>query len=110
MRTVTTYLMQNFMQRGLGSFLNSQGNDKASMSSALSRLQSETSRPDDGLVQMIKNSLGLKDDSHARQYTQQALSTLQQHTNYNPQEVHSALQNHATDKGLDLGGMLKGFL
>jgi hypothetical protein len=107
--TVMNYAMQNLMQRGIGSFLNSGGKDKGSMTAALSQLKGDTNNTNHELVQKVKNSSGIKDDQQAKQYTQQALNMLQEHTENNPQEVHSALQNHASNNGFDLGSMLGRF-
>jgi hypothetical protein len=110
MSTVMSYAMQNLMQRGIGSFMNSGGKDRGPMKSALSQLQGDTSNnTSHELVQQVKNSSGIKDDQQAKQYTQQALNVLQEHTDNNPQEVHSVLQSHANDKGFDLGSLLRGF-
>jgi hypothetical protein len=108
MSTIMTYLMQNFMQRGLGGFLGSGGNDKDSMKSALSRLQSETNNPNDGLVQMVKHNCNLKDDNQARQYTQQAVDVLKEDTDNEPQGLQSVFQNLAGNQGFDLGSLLGG--
>jgi hypothetical protein len=69
--TVMSYGKQNPMRRGIGNFLNSGGNDKGSMKSALSQLRGNANNPNHELVQQVKNSCGLKDDQQAKQYTQQ---------------------------------------
>jgi hypothetical protein len=108
MSTITTYLMQNFMQRGLGGFLGSGGNDKDSMKSALSTLKNETDNPNDGLVQMVKRNCNLKDDQEAQKYTQQAVKVLQEDTDNEPQGLQSVFRNLAGNQGFDLGSLLGG--
>lgn len=108
MGTVMSYALQNLMQRGIGSFLNSGGSDKSGMKNALSKLQGDASNPDHDLVQQVKNNSGISDNGQAQQYTQQALSMLQEHTEDNPGQVRSALESHASQKGFDLGSLLRG--
>src|ERR671926_1004714 len=109
MSTIMSYMMQNFMQKGLSSFLGSGGNDKGSMKSALSQLQNDANNdPNHPLVQQVKNDSGLQDNNQARQYTQQAISMLNEHADNNPQGLHSIFGNVASTKGFDLGSMLGG--
>jgi hypothetical protein len=109
MSTIMSYIMQNFMQKGLSSFLGSGGNDQGSMGSALSQLQNDANNdPNHPLVQQVKNDSGLQDNIQARQYTQQALSMLNEHADNNPQGLQSMFGNFANSKGFDLGGGLGG--
>ena len=109
MSTIMSYLMQNFMQKGLSSFLGSGGNDKGSMKSALSQLQNDANNdPNHPLVQQVKNDSGLQDNNQARQYTQQAVSMLNEHADNNPQGLHSMFGSFANSKGFDLGNILGG--
>ena len=111
MSTIMSYMMQNFMQRGLSSFLGSGGNDQGSMNSALSQLQNEASNnPNHQLIQQVQQNCGLQDSNQAQQYTQQALGTMQEHANNNPQGLHSIFGGVANSKGFDLGSMLGGAL
>src|SRR5919205_613965 len=112
MSTITSYLMQNFMQKGLSSFLGSGGsnnNEQGSMRSALSQLQKQVNDdPNHPLTQQVKNDSGLQDNNQARQYTQQAVSMLNEHADNNPQGLESMFGNFANSKGFDLGSMLGG--
>src|SRR5919205_3068861 len=109
MSTIMSYLMQNFMQKGLSSFLGSGGSDQVSMKSALSQLQNDANNdPNHPLIQQVKNDTGLQDNNQARQYTQQAVSMLNEHADNNPQGLHSMFGNFANSKGFDLGSMLGG--
>jgi hypothetical protein len=60
--------MQHFMQKGLGSFMNSGGGDRNSMQSSFSELEGGLNDPRHPLVQQVKNNAGLKDDNQARMY------------------------------------------
>jgi hypothetical protein len=59
-------------------------------------------------VKQVKNDSGLQDNNQARQYTQQAVSMLNEHADNNPQGLQSILGNFANSKGFDLGSMLGG--
>ncbi|MEO9320515.1 MAG: hypothetical protein ABI361_07570 [Nitrososphaera sp.] len=108
--SIMGYAMQNMMNRGIGSFLHSRGQNKDSMNTALNQIQTETANnPDHQLVQQIKSSTGLQDDNQARQYIQQAVEFMKEHTNNNPEAMHSAFTNYADNQGMNLGGMLSGF-
>jgi hypothetical protein len=70
MSTIMSYMMQHFMQKGLGSFMNSEGGDKNSMQSSFSELEVGLNNdPHHPLVQQVKNKCGLQDDNQARMYT-----------------------------------------
>lgn len=101
--------MQNLMQRGLSSFLGSGGSDQNSMKTALTQLQNQVSNdPNHPLIQQVRSDAGLQDNNQAKQYTQQALNTLNDHTENNPQELHSVFGNIASSKGFDIGSLLRG--
>lgn len=108
MSTVMSYMMQHFMQKGLSGFLGSGGKDQNSMKSVLSQLQNQANDPRHELVQQVKSNSGLQDDNQAKQYTQQAVSMMREHTDNNPQELHSAFGNVANNKGFDIGSILGG--
>lgn len=108
MSTVMSYMLQHFMQKGVGGFLGSGGSNQGAMKSALSQLQGQVNDPSHELVQQLKNSTGLQDDNQAKQYTQQATNLLHEHTDNNPQGLHSLFGNIANNKGLDLGSLLGG--
>lgn len=109
MSVLMSYMMQHFMQKGLSSFLGSGGNDQSSMSSALSQLQNEIrGNPNHPLVQQIQNNAGFQNNNQAAQYIQQAVDMMQEHTNNNPQNMHSLLGNFAQSNGFDLGSLLGG--
>lgn len=67
-------MIQHFMQKGLGTFLNSGGGDRSSMlSSSFSELEGGLNNDSHHLlIQQVKNNCGLQDDNQARMYTQQA--------------------------------------
>lgn len=101
--------MQNFMQRGLSSFLGSSGRDQSSMKSALSQLQNQVNNdPNHPLVQQVRSNTGMQDNNQARLYTQQAINTLNDHADNNPQAMHSTFGNFASSKGFDIGSLLGG--
>ncbi len=107
MSILMSYMVQNFMQKGLGCFLGSGGNDKGSINSALSQLQNRTiSDPDNPLIPQVKSNGGLQDNNQTQLYTQQALGMMQEHANNNPQGLHSMFGNVANSKGFDLRSML----
>ena len=110
MSTIMSYMMQNLMQKGLSSFLGSRGNDQNSMNSAISQLQNEVRNDPNNhpLVQQIQSNCGFQDNNQATQYTQQAVSMMQEHTNNNPQGMHSLFGNFAKNQGFDLGSLLGG--
>jgi hypothetical protein len=78
------------MQKGLGSFMNSGGNDRGSMQSSFSELEGGLNNdPRHPLVQQVKNNCGLQDDNQARMYTQQATGLLRENANNDPQGMSS---------------------
>jgi hypothetical protein len=82
-----SYMMQHFMQKGLGNFMNSGGNDRGSMQSSFSELEGGLNNdPHHPLVQQVKNNCGLQDDNQARMYTQQATGLLRENANNDPQD------------------------
>ena len=82
--------MQHFMQKGLGTFLNSGGNDRSSMQSSFSELEGGLNNdPRHPLVQQVKNNCGLQDDNQARMCTQQATGFLRENANNDPQGLSS---------------------
>lgn len=90
MSTILSYMMQNFMQKGLGSFMNSGGGDRNSMQSSFSELEGGINNdPRHPLVQQVKNDCGLQDDNQARMYTQQATGLLRENANNDPQGISS---------------------
>lgn len=107
--------MQHFMQKGLGSFMNSGGNDRGSMQSSFSELEGGLNNdPRHPLVQQIKNNCGLQDDNQARMYTQQATGFLRENANNDPQGLSSLFgsfgggQQGGGGIGNLVGGMLGG--
>lgn len=89
--TIINYAMQNLMQKGIGSFLNSGGSDKGSLQSALSHLGGNISDSSHPLVQQVKDNSGIQDPNQAKQYTQQAIGLLKEHADSNPQGLSSLL-------------------
>jgi len=100
-----SYMMQNFMQKGLGSFMNSGGGDRGSMQSSFSELEGGLNNdPRHPLVQQVKNNCGLQDDNQARMYTQQATGFLRENANNDPQGL-SSLFGSLGGGGGGLGGL-----
>ena len=99
------YMMQNFMQKGLGSFMNSGGSDRGSMQSSFSELQGGLNDPRHPLVQQVKNNCGLQDDNQARMYTQQATGFLGEHANNDPQGLSSLFGSFGGGLGQQGGGI-----
>ncbi|HYY67100.1 MAG TPA: hypothetical protein VE572_01995 [Nitrososphaeraceae archaeon] len=89
MSTIISYMMQNFMQKGLGSFMNSAGADRNSMQSSFSELEGGLNDPRHPLVQQVKQNCGFQDDNQARMYTQQATGLLRVNANNDPQGLSS---------------------
>jgi hypothetical protein len=104
MSTIMSYMMQHFMQKGLGSFMNSGGNDRGSMQSSFSELEGGLNNdPRHPLVQQVKNNCGLQDDNQARMYTQQATGFLRENANNDPQGLSSLFGSFGGGGGL--GGL-----
>ncbi|MFL6493073.1 MAG: hypothetical protein ACJ70O_08245 [Nitrososphaera sp.] len=104
MSTIMNYMMQNFMQKGLGSFMNSGGGDRNSMQSSFSELEGGINNdPRHPLVQQVKNNCGLQDDNQARMYTQQATGFLSEHANNDPQGLSSLFGSLGGGGGRDTG-------
>lgn len=72
-------MMQNLMQRGLGSLLNSGGNDQSSIKSALSQLQNQVNDSNHPLVHQVKVNSLFQDNYQAKQYAQLAINMLNEH-------------------------------
>ena len=95
------------MQKGLGSFMNSGGNDRGSMQYSFSELGGGLNNdPRHPLVQQVKNNCGLQDDNQARMYTQQATGFLRENSNNDPQGLSSLFGSLGGGGGLGgLGGL-----
>jgi hypothetical protein len=104
MSTIMSYMMQNFMQKGLSSFMNSGGGDRNSMHSAFSELDGGLNDPRHPLVQQVKNNCGFQDDNQARMYTQQATGMLREHANNDPQGLSSLFGSFGGGAGGQQGG------
>jgi hypothetical protein len=114
MSTVINFALQNLMQKGLGSFLNSGGSDAGSLQSALSSLggSSAAADPDHPLVQQVRSNSGISDPDRAKQYTQQAVALLKEHAGNDPQGLSSLLggfMNAGPGKG-GISDLVGGFL
>ena len=108
-------MMQHFMQKGLGSFMNSGGGDRNSMQSSFSELEGGLNDPRHPLVQQVKNNAGLQDDNQARMYTQQATGLLRENANNDPQGLSSLLGSfggggQAGQQGGGIGNLVGGLL
>ena len=114
MSTIMSYMIQHFMQKGLGNFMNSGGGDRNSMQSSFSELEGGLSDSRHPLVQQVKNNCGLQDDNQARMYTQQATGLLRDNANNDPQGLSSLFgsfgvgQQQGGGIGNLVGGMLGG--
>ncbi len=105
MSTIMSYMIQHFMQKGLGNFMNSGGGDKNSMQSSFSELEGGLNNdPRHPLVQQVKNNCGLQDENQARMYTQQATGFLSEHANNDPRGL-SSLFGSFGGAGGGLGGI-----
>ncbi len=108
MNTIMGYMMQNFMQKGMGSFLNSGGSDTNSIKSALSQLGGGLNDPNHPLVQQVKRNSGLQDDNQAKQYTQQGVGLLRENADSDPQGLSSLLGSFGGGIENLAGGLLSG--
>ena len=113
MSTIMSYMVQHFMQKGLGSFMNSGGGEKNSMQSSLSELEGGLNDPHHPLVQQVKNNCGIQDDNQARRYTQQATGLLRENANNDPQGLSSLFGSFGGGQqqggiGNMMGGLLGG--
>jgi hypothetical protein len=113
MSTIMSYMVQHFMQKGLGSFMNSGGGEKNSMQSSLSELEGGLNDPHHPLVQQVKNNCGIQDDNQARMYTQQATGLLRENANNDPQGLSSLFGSFGGGQqqggiGNMVGGLLGG--
>src|ERR671919_672703 len=95
MSTIMSYMIQHFMQKGLGNFMNSGGGDRNSMQSSFSELEG-----------------GLSDSRHP--LVQQATGLLRDNANNDPQGLSSLFgsfgggQQQGGGIGNLVGGMLGG--
>jgi hypothetical protein len=107
-----SYMMQHFMQKGLGSFMNSGGGDRNSMQSAFSELEGGLNDPRHQLVQQVKNNCGLQDNNQARMYTQQATGLLRENSNNDPQGLSSLFGSFGggQQQGGGIGNLVGGLL
>jgi hypothetical protein len=103
--TIINYAVQNLMQKGISSFLSSNGSDKSSLQSALSNLDGHTNDPNSPLVQQVKSSSGLRDNNQSKQYTQQAVELLKEHAGKDPQGLSSLLGSFTSSENQGQGGM-----
>jgi hypothetical protein len=113
MSTIMSYMVQHFMRKGLGSFMNSGGGEKNSMQSSLSELEGGLNDPHHPLVQQVKNNCGIQDDNQARMYTQQATGLLRENANNDPQGLSSLFGSFGGGQqqggiGNMVGGLLGG--
>jgi hypothetical protein len=115
MSTIMSYMMLHFMQKGLGSFMNSGGGDKNSMQSSFSELEGGLNNdPRHPLVQQVKNNCGLQADNQARMYTQQATGLLRENANNDPQGMSSLFGRFGgrgqQQQGGGIGNLIGGLL
>lgn len=111
MSTVVNFALQNLMQKGIGSFLNSGGSDTGSLQSALSHLGGNVSDPSHPLVQQVKDNSGIQDQNQAKQYTQQAIGLLKEHAGNDPQGLSSLLGGFmGNNQQGGIGDLVGGFL
>jgi hypothetical protein len=84
-----SYMMQNFMQKGVGSFMDPGGGVGAQRTPHSLSWRGINNDPRHPSVQQIKQNCGLQDDNPARVYTQQATGMLRDHANNDPQGLSS---------------------
>ena len=114
--TIMSYMMQHFMQKGLGNFMNSGGGDKNLMQSSFSELEGGLNNdPRHPLVQQVKNNCGLQDENQARMYTQQATGLLRENANNDPQGMSSLFGSFGggaggQQQGGGIGNIVSGLL
>jgi len=94
MNAIIGYVMQNMMQKGIGSFLGGSGgggnnSDAGGLTSALSGLGGLNR--DHALVQHVQQNAGIQDPDQATQYTQHGVNLLNEQANNNPQGMQSLL-------------------
>ena len=82
---VTRYMMQ----RGLGGMMSGGG-----IISALSNLMGgDNTSPNSDMVKHVQQTCGIQDPQQASQYTQEAVSIMNEHGNTNPSGLESLLSN-----------------
>ena len=110
--TIMSYMMQHFMQKGLGNFMNSGGGDKNLMQSSFSELEGGLNNdPRHPLVQQVKNNCGLQDENQARMHTQQATGLLRENANNDPQGLSSLFGSFGGgQQGGGIGNLVGGML
>jgi hypothetical protein len=90
MNAIIGYIMQNMMQKGIGSFLGGGGSsDQGGLKSALSSLGGMNR--DHALVQHVQQNAGIQDPEQATQYTQHGVNLLNEQADSNPQGMQSLL-------------------
>lgn len=109
MNAIIGYVMQNMMQKGIGSFLGSSGggggSDTGGLKSALSSFGNLNN--DHALVQHVRQNAGIQDPDQATQYTQHGVNLLTEQANSNPQGMQSLLSGFLGkgDNGQQQGGV-----
>jgi hypothetical protein len=116
MNAIVGYLMQNTVQKGIGSFLGGGGSgsrDAGGLKSALSSLGGLNR--DHPLVQHVQQNTGIQDPDQATQYTQHGVNLLNEQAASNPQGMQSLLggflgggsgSGNSSQKGGGIGDML----
>ena len=102
MNAIIGYIMQNMMQKGIGSFLGGTGGgssnrDAGGLKSALSSLGGMNR--DHALVQHVQQNTGIQDPDQATQYTQHGVNLLNEQADSNPQGMQSLLSGFLAGGG-----------
>jgi hypothetical protein len=84
------------MQKGIGNIFSSGGSGLGGIISAISNVigcSNNNLSPDHDLVKHVQRTCDIQDPQQATQYTQQAVSVMNEHGNSNPQGLQSLLSN-----------------
>jgi hypothetical protein len=104
MNAIIGYIMQNMMQKGIGSFLGGGGgggsnSDVGGLKSALSGLGGLNR--DHALVRHVQQNAGIQDPDQATQYTEHGVNLLNEQADSNPQGMQSLLSGFLGGGGSD---------
>jgi hypothetical protein len=92
------------MQKGIGNMFSSGGSGSEGIMSAISNViggSSNNLSQDHDLVKHVQQTCGIQDPQQATQYTQQAVSVMNEHGSSNPQGLQSLLSGLTGDGNKD---------
>ena len=81
------------MQRGLGGMMSSRGQGGGIMSALSNFMGGDNTSPNSDMVKHVQQTCGIQDPQQASQYTQEAVSIMNEHGNTNPSGIESLLSN-----------------